>query len=205
METPIMNHGGEEITVLLHRLHNGDRNAEMELMPAVYDNLHRMAEFRFRSERQGHTLQATALISELYLRVIRDTTIDWKSRDHFYRVAAQTIRRILVDHARAANAGRRPQPTKRAQFEDIILYSQDRAEDVLMIDDALTRLKEWNERQATVVELRCFAGLTVEETAATLGVAERTVKRDWMLARAWLSNMINNGANDDARKPGDDG
>jgi len=188
---------GEQITLLLQRLHNGDRNAESELLSTVYAHLHKMAERQFRSERRGHTLQPTALLSELYLRVIRDTTIDWQSRGHFYSIAAGTIRRILVDYARAANAIRRPSPCKRVQLDDVVIYSRDRSQDILMLDEALNKLKSWDARQAKVVELRFFGGFSVEEIAASLGIAQRTVKRDWALARAWLSTILN-GAKDNS-------
>jgi len=184
-----------KITLLLQRLHQGDRNAESELLTAVYDHLHRVAARQFAGERPGHTLQPTALLSELYLRIIRGASIDWKSRAHFYAVAAETIRRILVDHARAANAARRPNPSKRLQVEDVVIYSEDRAYEIVMIDEALTKLKSWDARLAQVVELRFFGGLSIEETAKSLGVAERTVKRDWTVARAWLSTVINGGEN----------
>lgn len=190
---------GEQITLLLRRLHNGDCSAESELLPIVYAHLHRIAERQFRAERPGHTLQPTALLSELYLRVIRDASIDWQSRGHFYRIAAENIRRILVDHARAANASRRPNPSRRLQLEEVIIYSSDRAQDILMIDEALTKLRSWDERQAKVVELRFFGGFSVEETAASLGIAERTVKRDWTLARAWLSTIMNGAENNRAQ------
>lgn len=179
-----------QITLLLKRLHNGDREAESELLPIVYKHLHTLAQKQFRSERPGHTLQPTALVSELYIRLIRDTSIDWQSRGHFFAIAAQTIRRILVDHARAVNAQRRPNPTKRVKVDDVMLYSDDHTQEILMIDDAVTKLAQWDARQAKVVELRFFAGLSIEETANALGVAERTVKRDWTLARAWLSTVL---------------
>src|SRR5262249_17155213 len=116
------------ITLLLQRIGQGDRQAESELAPIVYDHLHRLAQRAFRSDGRGHTLQPTALISELYLRIIRDTSIDWQSRAHFYAVAAATIRRILVDHARGANAQRRPNPGHRIQIDEILIYSDDRAD-----------------------------------------------------------------------------
>ncbi|MEO7142022.1 MAG: ECF-type sigma factor [Bryobacteraceae bacterium] len=188
-----------QITLLLHRLHKGDRSAESELLPVVYEHLHRLAERQFRSERLGHTLQPTALLSEFYLRIIRDTSIDWQSRAHFYAIAAEAIRRILVDHARAANACRRPNPAKRIQIEDVAIYSDNHAQEILMIDEALSKLRSWDARQARVVELRYFGGLSVEETAKSLGVAERTVKRDWTLARAWLSSLMNGGENRESR------
>ena len=180
-----------QITVLLQRIRGGDRQAESELLPIVYGQLHRVAERQFKSERAGHTLQPTALISELYLRIIRDTSIDWQSRAHLYAVAAQTIRRILVDHARSANAQRRPRPSQRVELEDVVAYSADRAYEVLLVNELLTRLATVDPRQASNVELRIFAGLSVEETAKVLGVSERTAKRDWTIARAWLSAELN--------------
>lgn len=182
----------DQITILLQRLRSGDRSAESELLPIVYQHLHALAEKQFRVERKGHTLQPTALLSELYLRMIRDTSIEWRNRAHFYALAAETIRRILVDHARAVNANKRPKPGQRIQIDDVIIYSDDRAYEVLMINEALERLRAWDPRQARVVELRFFAGLSVEETASVLGVSERTVKTDWKMARAWLSATLNN-------------
>jgi RNA polymerase sigma-70 factor (ECF subfamily) len=190
----------DQITVLLQRIRKGDRDAESELAPLVYGHLHRLAKRQFQSERDGHTLQPTALISELYLRIIRDMSIDWQSRAHFYAVAAATIRRILVDHARAANAQRRPKPHQRVQFEDVVIYSDDRAQEVLMVDEALSKLKQWDERQAKIVELRFFGGLSFEETAEVLQVSDRTVKRDWTMARAWLSALLNGGETGTAQR-----
>jgi RNA polymerase sigma factor (TIGR02999 family) len=179
-----------EITLLLKRVRSGDREAQAELLPLVYEHLHGIAERQFQSERNGHTLQPTALISELYLRIIRDGDIDWQSRAHFYAVAASTIRRILVDYARVANAQRRPRPSGRVQFEDVVIYSNDRAEEILVVDEALRKLSEWDDRQAKVVELRFFGGLSFEETAEALGVSNRTVMRDWTMARAWLAASL---------------
>ena len=187
---PNMDEEGQ-ITLLLQRLRKGDQNAESELLPLVYKHLHAIAQVQFRSERPGHTLQPTALVSELYLRLLRETSIDWQSRTHFYAVAAQTIRRILVDHARSVNAQKRPKPAQRIRVDDVVLYSGDHPEDILMIDDALNKLKSWDERQARIVELRFFGGLSIKETATVLGIAERTVKRDWTQARAWLSSILN--------------
>jgi RNA polymerase sigma factor (TIGR02999 family) len=181
-----------DVTTLLQRVHGGDTQAESELLPIVYGHLHQLAERQFQFERAGHTLQPTALISELYLRSVRNTAVDWRSRGHFYAVAAQTMRRILVDHARSRNAQRRPSPSQRVSLEDVFIGSEDRADELLIVDQALTRLAEWDARQANVVELRFFGGLTVEETALALGIGERTVKRDWELARAWLSAALNN-------------
>ena len=181
---------GHQITVLLKRVATGDRVAQSELLPLVYGQLLRIAQQQFRAERRGHTLQPTALISELYLRIIRETSIDWHSRAHFFAVSAQTVRRILVDHARSVNAQRRPNPHLRLNLDDVLVYSDDRASQILDIDEALTRLAEWDPRMAKIVELRFFAGLSNEETAAALAVSDRTVKRDWAMARAWLSKAL---------------
>jgi RNA polymerase sigma factor (TIGR02999 family) len=183
----------QRITVLLERITTGDRGAQSELMPIVYDQLLRIAQHQFSAERRGHTLQPTALISELYLRVIRDTSIAWQSRAHFFAVSAQTVRRILVDHSRTVNAQRRPNPHRRVDLDDALIYSDDRASQILEIDEALTRLADFDPRMAKIVELRFFAGLSTEETAATLEISERTVKRDWAMARAWLSKALAGG------------
>jgi RNA polymerase sigma-70 factor, ECF subfamily len=178
--------GPAEITVLLHRIRDGDRAAESILVPLVYDELHRMARVVFTGERPGHTLQATALISELYMRMIRNTPVDWQSRAHFYRSAARTIRRVLVDHARATNAQRRPPPGQRIEFDDVYVYSEDRAYQLVEIDEALCQLAKWDARQAEVVDLHHFGGFTFAEIARILRVAETTVKEDWRCAKAWL-------------------
>ncbi len=178
------------VTLLLKRIREGDCHAESQLLPLVYDQLHRLAVREFKSERSGHTLQPTALISELYLRVIRDTSIDWQSRAHLYALAVTTMRRVLVDHARGANAGRRPKPGLRVVLDEAIAYSDERAEDVLAVDEALQQLATWDARQARIVEMRFFGGLSTEEIASVLGVSERTVKRDWQLARAWLASRL---------------
>jgi RNA polymerase sigma factor (TIGR02999 family) len=180
-----------QITLLLHKVNQGDPSAEGELLAAVYTHLHAVAARQFASERSGHTLQPTALISELYLRIFRGGAVDWKSRAHFYAVAAETIRRILVDHARAVNAVRRPSPARRMPIEEVAVYSEDRSDEILMVDEALRQLETWDARQARIVELRFFGGLPIEEIAELLDVSERTVKRDWVVARAWLSAWMN--------------
>lgn len=180
-----------QITVLLRRLDAGDHTAESELLPLVYDQLHRLAKRRLSNERGCKTLEPTALINELYLRIIHDTPVHWQSRAHFYAIAAATIRRILVDHARAANAQRRPKPNQRVELDEVLIYSEDRGPEILMINEALDRLRAWDSRQAKIVELRFFAGLSNEETGLTLGISERTVKREWVMARAWLANLLN--------------
>jgi RNA polymerase sigma factor (TIGR02999 family) len=140
-------------------------------------------------ERKDHTLQPTALINEAYLRLARED-IDWQNREHFIGVAANVMRRVLVDHARARNAAMRGGGLVRVELEDNVAVSEERSDEVLLLDDALTRLEALNPRQARVVELRYFGGLSVEQVASILGVAPRSVKRDWALARIWLFKEI---------------
>jgi RNA polymerase sigma-70 factor (ECF subfamily) len=175
------------ITQLLQRIRQGDRDAESLLIPLVYDRLHRAAVQQFKFERPDHTLQPTALISEVYLRIIRGTTVDWQSRAHFYAIAARTMRRILVDHARAANAQRRPPKNAEVDIENVLVYADSNAYEMLFIDEMLNQLAAVDPRQAQIVELRVFGGLTVEETAHVLDISESTVKREWAMARAWFA------------------
>ena len=179
------------ITVLLHRVCAGDERAKSELMSLVYDQLIRIARQQLAGERPSHTLQPTALVNELYLRLKLDGSIGWQDRVHLFSVVATTMRRILVDHARSRNAQRRPSPKGRVDLDDCFLSSEDHPAEFLVLNEALDLLAKRDPRQAEIVELRFFAGLTAEETAAALGVASRTVKRDWQMARAWLSNLLN--------------
>jgi RNA polymerase sigma factor (TIGR02999 family) len=143
-------------------------------------------------------------MNELYLRILRDSSIDWKSRAHFYAVAAETMRRILVDHARSVNAQRRPQSRRRVDFDEVIAYSDDRADEVLVIDDALSKLAAWDRRQAQIVELRFFGGFSIAEIGQALGISDRTVKREWTMARAWLAVALRSRG-DHARDSDDEG
>lgn len=178
-----------QVTVLLKAMKGGDSSAADRLFPLVYQELHRLAESYMHRERKDHTLQPTALINEAYLRLARED-IDWQNHEHFIGVAANVMRRVLVDHARARNAAMRGGGLVRVELEDNVAVSQERSEEVLLLDDALTRLEALNPRQARVVELRYFGGLSIEQVASILGVAPRSVKRDWALARIWLFNEI---------------
>jgi RNA polymerase sigma-70 factor (ECF subfamily) len=180
-----------QITGLLLRIRTEDPHAQSELVAAVYDQLHRIARQQLQSEKPGNTLQPTALVNELYLRLKLDQSIAWQDRAHLFSVVAKTMRRILIDRARARNAQRRPAPNCRVDLDETLVYSEDCPAELLIVNEALDRLAEYDETQARVVELRFFAGLTVEETAAVLNVSERTVKRNWQMARAWLSNLLN--------------
>jgi RNA polymerase sigma factor (TIGR02999 family) len=182
-----------EVTRLLKAMRAGDSSAADELLPLVYAELHRIAEAYMRRERPDHTLQATALINEAYLRLVGED-IDWNSRGHFIGLAAHVMRRVLVDYARQHNAERRAGGLRRVELEDNLAISPERLDEVLFIDSALAKLKEKSPRQAQVVELKYFGGLSVEQIASTLDVAPRSVKRDWSLARMFLYRELNPGA-----------
>jgi RNA polymerase sigma factor (TIGR02999 family) len=177
--------GTDPITELLQKLKTGDRDAEDRLIALVYNDLRRLAERNLRNERPEHTLQATALVHEAYLR-LTGKPIDWQNRAHFFAVAAQQMRRILVDYARAVRAKRRGSGGRKLSLDDVLLISDSESEELIDIDASLNSLAEWDARQAKVVELRFFGGLTEEEIASVLGVSTKTVKRDWNMARAWL-------------------
>jgi len=185
-----------EVTRLLKAMRAGDGTAADHLLPLVYAELHRIAEAYMRRERPGHTLQATALINEAYLRLVGED-IDWGNRGHFIGLAAHVMRRVLVDYARQHNAERRGAGLQRVEMKDNLAISPERLDEVLLLDTALSRLKEKSPRQAQVVELRYFGGLSVEQIAAILAVAPRSVKRDWSLARMFLYRELNPGAPSD--------
>jgi RNA polymerase sigma-70 factor (ECF subfamily) len=182
-----------EVTGLLKAMRAGDSSAADKLLPLVYAELHRIAEAYMRRERPDHTLQPTALINEAYLRLV-DEDIDWNSRGHFIGLAAHVMRRVLVDYARQHNAERRAGGLQRVEMEDNLAISPERLNEVLFLDSALAKLKEKSPRQAQVVELKYFGGLSVEQIASTLDVAPRSVKRDWSLARMFLYRELNPGA-----------
>jgi RNA polymerase sigma factor (TIGR02999 family) len=180
-----------EITRLLNSTAEGDTSAQAELLDVVYEELHRLASAYMRREhRRDHTLQPTALVNEAYLHLIGDQPINWDSRGHFYSAAAKTMRRILVDHARSHRAVKRSGRLERVELDHGLIAVDERSNELLELDAALDRLALLDERQARIVELRFFAGLTVEETANVVGISEKTVKRDWALARAWLENEL---------------
>jgi RNA polymerase sigma factor (TIGR02999 family) len=179
-----------EVTQLLKAMHAGDSSAADRLLPLVYRELHKLAMAYMRRERPDHTLQPTALINEAYLRLAGED-VDWTGRDHFIGLAAHVMRQVLVDHARAHNAERRAGGMRRVEMEEGLAVSPEKAGEIEWIDEALGRLAIQNKRQARVVELRYFGGLSVEQVASVLGIAPRSVKRDWSLARVWLSRQMN--------------
>ena len=179
-----------EITEQLIAWSHGDEAALDKLIPAVYQELRRMADYYLRSEDSGHTLQPTALVHEAYLRLIDQTKVEWVNRSHFFGVAAQMMRRILVDHAKAKHRVKRGGTTPRVSLDETINLSSERAAELVALDDALKVLDGLDERKSRIVELRYFGGLTVDETAQVLGVSDKTVMRDWNLAKAWLYQQL---------------
>ncbi len=179
-----------EVTNLLIQLKKGNREAQSRLIPLVYAELRRVAARYMRGEQPGHSLQATALVHEAYLRLAGQQDISWQNRAHFFGVAANIMRRILVDHARAKQARKRGGSIQKVSFDEAVLVQPEPPRDFLALDEALERLAQRDARQSRVVELRFFGGLSEEEAAEVLGISVRTVKRDWAVARAWLYKEI---------------
>ncbi len=186
----------QEVTRLLVAWGNGDQAALDELLPLVYQELHRLAARQLGRERGGHTLQTTALVHEAYLRLIDQKETQWRNRAHFFAIAAQMMRRILVDHARARHYQKRGGGAQQAPLDEALEVSAERAAEVVALDDALTALARFDERKSKLVELRFFGGLSIEETAEVLGVSPGTVKRDWTLAKTWLQREMNKRGQD---------
>jgi RNA polymerase sigma-70 factor, ECF subfamily len=176
----------QDVTALLHKIGQGDADAATELVPLIYDELRKLAAHFMSRERRDHTLQTTALVHEAYMRLVEQRYDTWNNRAHFYGAAAGTMRRILVDHARARRTGKRGGGAHRVPLDDAAGLVGHHPEALLRLDAALTRLADRSPRQVRVVELRFFVGLDVEETAEALAVSPKTVKRDWSVARAWL-------------------
>jgi RNA polymerase sigma factor (TIGR02999 family) len=182
----------KDVTQLLLDWSSGDKEALDQLMPLVYDELHRLAEHYMRQERPDHTLQPTALVHEVYLKLIDQTRVKWQNHAHFFGVAAQLMRRIVIKHARQHHAAKRGGGERKLSLDEAVVLTAERATDLIALDDALTSLSAVDAQQSRVVELRFFGGLTIEETAEVLGVSPATVKREWRMARAWLQREIRN-------------
>jgi RNA polymerase sigma-70 factor (ECF subfamily) len=181
----------QDVTRLLVRLTDGDRGVLDELLPVVYGELRKLASSYLRRERVGHTLQPTALVHEAYMRLVDQTQVQWQNRAHFFGVAAQMMRRILVDHARAHEAEKRGGEFQKLSLDENIDVSGERDVNLVALDDALNLLAEVDPQKSKIVELRFFGGLSVEETAEVLGVSAPTVKRQWRMAKAWLYGQVN--------------
>ncbi|HET7039848.1 MAG TPA: sigma-70 family RNA polymerase sigma factor [Gemmatimonadales bacterium] len=182
--------GSSEITQALLDLSGGDRRAMDRLLPLVYDQLRLLAERALRRERPEHTLTPTALVHEAYLKLAQLDRIGWQGRAHFFAVSARAMRRILISYARERKAGKRGAGATHVPVESVMVAAESRPEQLLALDEALTRLEALSARQARVVECRFFAGMGVDETATALGVSPATVKREWTAARAWLTREL---------------
>jgi RNA polymerase sigma-70 factor, ECF subfamily len=184
-----------EVTLLLARMKDGSPEAEARLITLVYSELRRIAARYMRNERADHSLQPTALVHEAYLKLRKMNAIDWQSRSHFLAISAHTMRQILVDHARAKHAGKRGDEWNKVDFEmGELLAATEANVNIVELDEALGRLEGFDKRQAKVVEMRFFGGLNEDEIGVELGVSERTVKRDWRIARAWLYHELSQPA-----------
>lgn len=182
----------EDVTQVLEQLAEGDKRAADKLLPLVYDEFRALARHYLAQERANHTLQPTALVHEAYMKLVDQTRVDWQGKSHFFAVAAQAMRRILVDHARSRQRDKRGGGRARVVLDEAVALSPQKDEDVLALDEALEKLSGLDPRQAKVVELRFFGGMNVEEVAQALGVSKRTVEGDWTFARAWLSRELSN-------------
>ena len=175
-----------QITQLLKGWGHGDQAERNQLIPLVYEELRRMAHQHMRKERPGHTLQTSALVHEAFVRLVDQTDVQWQNRAHFFGIAAQMMRRILVDHARSRQYAKRGGDVCRVSLDEVAIVSEERAADVVALDDALNSLAAVDQRKSQIVELRFFGGLSIDETATVLAVSPGTVMRDWTLAKAWL-------------------
>ena len=175
-----------DVTQLLMNWSQGDQGALEQLMPLVYGELRRLASSYLRRERSNHTLQSTALVHEAFMRLVNQQDVQWRNRAHFYAIAAQMIRRILVDYARSQHAEKRGAGAVKLALDDAMAAPQQADLDLLGLNDALDRLAELDSRQSRIVELRFFAGLSIEETAEVMHLSPASIKREWNTARAWL-------------------
>jgi RNA polymerase sigma factor (TIGR02999 family) len=179
-----------DVTALLLSWSDGDQDAPAKLMPLVYDELRRLARDHLRRERPDHTLQPTALVNEVYLRLIDQRRVNWQTRAQFFGLAAQLMRHVLVDHARSRAAAKRGGLMHKLSLDEAWMTPEEVAVELVALDEALVRLAVIDERKSRVVEMRFFAGLSVEETAAALGVSDKTVMRDWRIAKMWLHREL---------------
>jgi RNA polymerase sigma factor (TIGR02999 family) len=183
----------DEITLLLHEWSDGDRSALDRLVPVVYRELRGLARHYMNNERPDHTLQTTALVSEAYLRLVHYDRMQWQNRAHFLAVAAQAMRRILVEHARAHHYAKRGGGAQEMSLEEAPILSAEPAKDILALDEAMQELESMDARKCRIVEFKFFGGLNIEETAEVLGISTATVEREWRSAKAWLYQAMTKG------------
>jgi RNA polymerase sigma factor (TIGR02999 family) len=185
-----MNDASIDVTLLLNQLSSGNQEVLAELIPLVYDQLRRLAAYHLRAERSNHTLQATALVHEAYMHLVDQKHVDWKNRNHFFGVAAHLMRRILLMHARKVHAAKRGGSVQRISLDEAVVFTREVSAELVALDELLVKLTALDPQQARVVELRFFAGLSVEETAELMSISTATVKRDWAMAKAWLAREL---------------
>jgi len=183
-----------DVTLMLKRLSAGDQEAVNMLVPVLYDELRRLAAYYLRKERSDHTLQATALVHEAYVRLVDQREVEWKNRNHFFGVAAQLMRRVLLDHARKHQAAKRGGPLRKVKLDDAVAMCEENAAELVALDGLLTRLSTIDPQQTRVVELRFFGGMSVEETAEVMNISPATVKREWAMAKAWFARELSRAA-----------
>lgn len=185
-----MTSGPADVTLLLVEASRGDRGAVDALLPHVYKELRRLAGGYMKREREGHTLDATGLVHEAYMRLVDQSRVEWQNRSHFFGIAATAMRRILVDHARARQADKRGGGIEHAEIVDDLVASDERGDELIAVDEALERLAVWDPVKSRVVELRFFGGLSIEECAEVMEVSVATVNRHWRMAKAWLHGEL---------------
>ena len=189
----------QEVTQLLADWGRGDKSAFDKLFPLVHEELRRIAQRQMSHERPGHTLQATALVNEAYLKLAGNEGFEWRDRAHFYAVCAQVMRHVLIDHARAHARDKRGGGALQVSLNDAIALGEQRAEELVALDEALRSLEHLDPQKGRIVEMRYFGGLSIEETAEVLDISPRTVRREWRRAKAWLYRMISEGVADETR------
>lgn len=189
----------QEVTQLLADWGRGDKSAFDKLFPLVHEELRRIAQRQMSHERPGHTLQATALVNEAYLKLAGNEGFEWRDRAHFYAVCAQVMRHVLIDHARAHARDKRGGGAVQVSLNDAIALSEQRAEELVALDEALRSLEHLDPQKGRIVEMRYFGGLSIEETAEVLDISPRTVRREWRRSKAWLYRMISEGVADETR------
>ena len=189
----------QEVTRLLADWAKGDRSALDKLFPLVHSELRRIAQRQMSQERPGHTLQATALVNEAYLKLAGQQGFDWQNRAHFFAVCAQVMRHILIDHARAHARDKRGGGAVKVSLNDALVVADDQASHFIALDEALRRLESLDPQKGKIVELRYFGGLSIEEAAEVMNVSSRTVRREWQRAKAWLYRMMTEGIEDETR------
>ena len=193
----------QDVTMLLAEAKNGDPEAISRLLPLVYAELRKLARGYMNRERGDHTLQPTALVHEAYLKLLNNPPDEWENRAHFFGIAAQVMRQVLIDHARGHSREKRGAGQNPLSLEDVLAFAPERSSDLLSLDESLRRLTDLDPRQGKIVELRYFGGLTVEETARVMGLSPKTVKREWSMAKAWLYGDLKQNHGDPSREMGE--